>query len=595
MTLSWRRHTPALVLVAALAANAAFAGEDDPVWITLGGAHAKHLQAALSRAGRGDVLEVESAGDVVVARTRSGALGTLAALLHAERQRCGGFVAHADRDEAYAAVERDRALAAALPPASAVYTVDNAAVVTELRDALGEANIRATIGSLAAFFTRYHGTPTGLESAEWIRAQWAGFAAGRADVTVEMFSHPLLVTRQPSVILTIPGTTLPDEIVVLGAHQDSINGSGATNRAPGADDDASGVAALSEVIRVALARGYRPQRTVKFMAYAAEEVGLRGSADIAQQFRNADRNVAGVLQLDMTNYKGSPAQDIVLITDRTDAGQNGFLAFLIQTYLPGLAQSTSQCGYGCSDHASWYARGYPASFPFESLIGDDNPNIHTANDTLAASGGDARHALKFAKLAAAYMAELAKGSLAGAGGEVFADDFEVDLGWTVNRDGGDTARRGKWAWGNPAPTADGGGPKQLGTTSSGKRDLSTARAAGATAATNDVDRGLTSIESPPIVLPASGTLSLSFRYYLAHDAAAASADAFRAFVVVGAARTKVFESLGIAANRNGVWTAATANLDAFRGQTVRLRFEAADPLPDGLVEAGVDDVEVTQQ
>ena len=68
---------------------------------------------------------------------------------------------------------------------------------------------------------------------------------------------------------------------MLGAHQDSVNGARATGRAPGADDDASGVASLSEVIRVALANDYRPLRTVKFMAYAAEEVGLRGSADIA--------------------------------------------------------------------------------------------------------------------------------------------------------------------------------------------------------------------------------------------------------------------------------------------------------------------------
>ena len=52
--------------------------------------------------------------------------------------------------------------------------------------------------------------------------------------------------------------------------------------APGADDDASGIATLTEVIRVALANGWKPKRTVKFMGYAAEEVGLRGSNAIAQ-------------------------------------------------------------------------------------------------------------------------------------------------------------------------------------------------------------------------------------------------------------------------------------------------------------------------
>lgn len=44
--------------------------------------------------------------------------------------------------------------------------------------------------------------------------------------------------------------------------------------------------------------------------------------------------------------------------------------------------------------------------PFESTLARDNPNIHTAKDTLANSGGQTAHALKFARLAAAYMVEL---------------------------------------------------------------------------------------------------------------------------------------------------------------------------------------------
>ena len=67
--------------------------------------------------------------------------------------------------------------------------------------------------------------------------------------------------------------------------------------APGSDD-ATGVATLTETLRIALASGWKPKRTVKFMAYAAEEVGLRGSNAIAQQFKANGVNVVGVLQLD---------------------------------------------------------------------------------------------------------------------------------------------------------------------------------------------------------------------------------------------------------------------------------------------------------
>ena len=61
-------------------------------------------------------------------------------------------------------------------------------------------------------------------------------------------------------------------------------------------------------------------------------------------------------------------------------------------------------------------------------------------------------------------------------------------------------------------------------------------------------------------------------------------------MVDGSTSTQVFQSLGAATNRNGAWTAAGASLNAFAGQTIRIRFEAADACTASLVEAGVDDV-----
>jgi hypothetical protein len=177
---------------------------------------------------------------------------------------------------------------------------------------------------------------------------------------------------------------------------------------------------------------------------------------------------------------------------------------------------------------------------------------------------------------------------------VFSDDFETDKGWVRNPNGTDTATTGLWERGDPEPT-DSGGAKQLGTTVSGANDLVTARLAGAGAGDNDVDGGLTSIQSPAIALPATGTLTLSLQYYLAHGSNATSADFFRVFVVAGATSTQVFQSLGAATNRNGAWTPVSVPLSSFAGQTIRIRFEAADASTASLVEAGVDDVRVTQQ
>jgi leucyl aminopeptidase len=405
---SARRVVLTLLALAALAASAR-TGEDE-VWITIGRPAAEQALAAFGRSDLRGMFTVEQPGEVAVARVPERYLPFLSRSLHQARRACGGYMAHPSREAAYAEAARAAAEPAEPPPATLDYTIDNGPVVQALMAQQQELNIRTTIGTLSSYFTRHHNCATGAQSANWIRDLWTGYANGRSDVTVELFTHTGYTTLQPSVILTIAGTTLPSEIVVLGAHQDSIAGSNcSTSRSPGADDDASGVASLSEAIRVAMALGYRPQRTVKFMAYAAEEVGLRGSAQIAQQHLDQGANVVGVLQLDMTNFKGSSA-DIYIYTDNTNALQNAFVGGLVDTYLPGTPRGTSSCGYACSDHASWNSRQYPASFPFEAVFGQHNPTIHSANDTLAQSGGVATQALKFSKLAAAYMAEVAKGS-----------------------------------------------------------------------------------------------------------------------------------------------------------------------------------------
>jgi hypothetical protein len=177
---------------------------------------------------------------------------------------------------------------------------------------------------------------------------------------------------------------------------------------------------------------------------------------------------------------------------------------------------------------------------------------------------------------------------------VFTDDFETDKGWVRNPNGTDTASTGLWERGNPEATTS-SGAKQLGTTTSGLNDLVTGRLAGASAGANDVDGGVTTIQSPAITLPGTGPLSLSLQYYLAHGTNASTADFFRVFVVAGSTSTQVFQSLGAASNRNGAWTPVNVGLNSFAGQTVRLRIEAADASTGSLVEAGVDDVRITRQ
>src|SRR5690606_20530116 len=97
----------------------------------------------------------------------------------------------------------------------------------------------------------------------------------------------------------------------------------------------------------------------------------------------------------------------------------------------------------------------------------------------------------------------------------FSDTFETATGWTTNASGTDTAITGAWERGDPQATSS-GIQLQLGTTVSGTNDLVTGRLAGNGAGDFDVDGGTTTAQSPQIALPSSGTLTLSFAWYLAH-------------------------------------------------------------------------------
>jgi len=390
------------------------------VWISLGDAAFKELQrvhpAARSNASVDALASVsETAGDATAARqpervhlveVEEAVLSQLSAAVHEKLRRCGGYMFHASQAEgqrSLSALSRPmQPLVAATRPS---YVIDQQTLVTPMLAQMQASNIGQTILDLSANTNRYYTTSGGTNASNWLKNRWTTLAGGRSDITVEQFTHASW--PQKSVILTFKGTDNAAQVVVLGAHLDSIVSSGTseTTRAPGADDDASGVASLTEIIRTLVASNFKPRRTLKFMAYAAEEVGLRGSAEIARSFAAANTNVVGVIQLDMTNYKGA-ANDIYIFTDYTDAGQNTFVTNLIKTYLPTLKIGTDRCGYACSDHASWNAQGYFATMPFESSFAADNPYIHTANDTYANTGSNAEHSLKFARMALAYAVEL---------------------------------------------------------------------------------------------------------------------------------------------------------------------------------------------
>ena len=188
-------------------------------------------------------------------------------------------------------------------------------------------------------------------------------------------------------------------------------------------------------------------------------------------------------------------------------------------------------------------------------------------------------------------------SLFGGGGgstTVFSDGFETATGWTTNPNGTDTATTGAWQRGTPQQTSS-GSVMQLGACAGGSNCLVTGLTAGASVGDNDIDNGTTSIQSPAIALPASGTLTLGFSYYFAHLNNSSSADFFRVSIVGPGGTTQVFQELGSAATDAAAYSTQSVNISSFAGQSIRILIQAADASTGSLVEAAVDNVTVTQQ
>ncbi|MBV9847608.1 MAG: M20/M25/M40 family metallo-hydrolase [Kutzneria sp.] len=193
----------------------------------------------------------------------------------------------------------------------------------ELRALLGELDagrIEATVRRLVAFGTRHTlssqtDPERGVGAArDWILARMRDIAAtsgGAMTVQAQAFvQQPTdripVPTTITNAVATLRGSTAPERVYVVSGHYDSrvSDVMNATSDAPGADDDASGVAVVLELARVFASR--RPEATIVFAAVAGEEQGLYGAAHMAQQFTAAGTDVQAMFTNDIV---GTPTAE----------------------------------------------------------------------------------------------------------------------------------------------------------------------------------------------------------------------------------------------------------------------------------------------
>lgn len=270
-----------------------------------------------------------------------------------------------------------------------------------------EDELKTWVTWLSSFETRFNKGSTPNQHVDALKIKLESMlAASKLKTQVSLIDH--VSTKQKSIRVRIEGTSNPNEIVVLGGHLDSISGYFGGGAAPGADDNASGSSNLLQALRIVLEKS-QPERTIEFFWYAGEESGLLGSAEIAKQYKRDGQKVVAVLQLDMTLFPGDGEFVMGSMTDFTSTWLRDYLEEINALYLKGRIVE-DKCGYGCSDHASWFNQGYPTVMPFEASFDRMNSNIHTVRDVID-SKSSFKHSAFFSKIAVVFALDLANSNM----------------------------------------------------------------------------------------------------------------------------------------------------------------------------------------
>ncbi|PRQ74512.1 hypothetical protein AAT19DRAFT_14865 [Rhodotorula toruloides] len=288
----------------------------------------------------------------------------------------------------------------------------NTKALQSLFDDLSTSEMRRFLQSFTGFRTRYYRSDTGKQSQQFLLGQIKQVAKSNKDLKIKVseFQHSW---GQNSIIARFEPSTsahnVSDSVVIIGAHQDSTNLLPFL-AAPGADDDASGTTSILSAFKSLVHAGFQPsQHPVEFHWYSAEEGGLLGSQAVAQEYASRGTKVRAMTQLDMTAYvKPGTEPRIGVIQDYVDPAFTKFLTTVAGEYAE-IPTVETQCGYACSDHASWSKVGAPSAFMIESTFADSSKAIHSSQDTIDQPGYSLDHIKQFARVAIALAVELGGG------------------------------------------------------------------------------------------------------------------------------------------------------------------------------------------
>lgn len=275
-------------------------------------------------------------------------------------------------------VPLDTTAPAAASRAPVQVSVARSPQIQELVDAVAWEGLAAKIGELEGFGTRHSYSPQIDVVADSLAARLAALGLETGFHTFVSAGHTLR-----NVVATQPGVVQPDSIVVVCAHYDCTSENPQVF-APGADDNASGTAAV--LTAAELLAGVPCRYTIKYILFAGEEQGLRGSQAWVRSAQQQDLGILAALNFDMVGW-WTPGVDFDLEIESNQASV--WLAEIVvaaaTTYTDMPFELHVYDGAWWGDHASFWQYGYAALNHEEAWDWGDadfNPRYHSTGDLL---------------------------------------------------------------------------------------------------------------------------------------------------------------------------------------------------------------------
>ncbi|MBE3097083.1 MAG: M28 family metallopeptidase [Planctomycetes bacterium] len=271
--------------------------------------------------------------------------------------------------------------------------------IAQMVSLVSSARLFDLIWGLESFQTRYTSTSNCEASGTSIHSYFRQLGL---QAESDYFTFGAASYTTSNIIATIPGRVAPDRVVIVCAHYDSYS-TQAKTVAPGADDNASGTAAVMEVARILA--GYEFDFTIKLIGFSAEEWGLYGSKHYAQEAKQRGEQILGVINLDMIGYTDSLPEDLDIVVDGQSEWLGSRFVASANTYAPLLTLKVANASVRGSDHSPFWDQGYSALLGIED-VALKNPHCHKPTDTIETLNLAFANAVTRASIAA--VAELAQ-------------------------------------------------------------------------------------------------------------------------------------------------------------------------------------------